>query len=883
MSTYTKESQNIYFLNDKNIVQDVSDTDISNAIPSHSIFKEKYEELTSYDDRLCSYAKSLDEKTNKLSDDLSNDIDSISIKLSSEINALSDALSGEVDSLSDKLSTDLSSEISDRIEAVQKLSDDLSSGINKLSGDLSSEIKNLSTSLSNTADAKFVLKTGDSIEKLSVGELKTTDAAMFEKNVEVKGNVVIGNAKAPYESMFVWNGTTDEYSGKVIDAGIGNTFSINPNHELCGMFIGDKSLCAYISEDVALTATDIRKEIDAVSTLLTTGYALSSDVSTAIDRIDNTGYLVSNDFKFEYKDKALWLSAGSKTISVDATDFIVDGLLASAEVSSNIDGEGDTPYLVLTFRTYKDGEVVLDTQKVSLAKVADVYESTDDGIEINDYKVHLNYDVVAKAADTKQLRTDTDAISAKADASIVDIEALKKNTEKLQSYANELSTGPYGTIPTIITDINNLSSRHIDDVESLRTSINNSATFAGTIDITKDMTESSEYDTIAKLLKKSNSTAFRDVKNGDIYQVKMDTGFNDNTAFGLAGRYFETKDNPPIRLAHKDLIVIFKEFSDKNEITEANIHNYVRILPSVRLYEYYGLSVTVSSDYVWLSGGNNLDNKHAISGGNYFLGRNDAEQISAGSISVDWKNVKHPTGYSLYDLSVDLSNKIYIDDKVNNDINGTSDLSIVKISKEEYDSKVSLEINALCANTLYIVDSDYIDAYGQTMQNLTMANDNNASEATNKHYVDSLCASLSDTVALSVENLQAQIISNDGDIKYLSSQHGWLSTALSTGLSNEIVARDNAVNQLQASLIAETARAKVAEEDNANAISTISTDYLKAADKTELTNAINYKANNSDVESIKSAIRSALTSLTFDSQLSDVITALSTIAEALKQ
>ncbi len=48
--------------------------------------------------------------------------------------------------------------------------------------------------------------------------------------------------------------------------------------------------------------------------------------------------------------------------------------------------------------------------------------------------------------------------------------------------------------------------------------------------------------------------------------------------------------------------------------------------------------------------------------------------------------------------------------------------------------------------------------------------------------IKALSTSLSDTVKLSVENLQNQLTSNDADIEYLSGQHDWLSTALSTDI-----------------------------------------------------------------------------------------------------
>ena len=42
----------------------------------------------------------------------------------------------------------------------------------------------------------------------------------------------------------------------------------------------------------------------------------------------------------------------------------------------------------------------------------------------------------------------------------------------------------------------------------------------------------------------------------------------------------------------------------------------------------------------------------------------------------------------------------------------------------------------LSGNVLWVISSDYMDAYGQVLSNLTMTNDITPSEAATKHYVD---------------------------------------------------------------------------------------------------------------------------------------------------
>jgi hypothetical protein len=60
------------------------------------------------------------------------------------------------------------------------------------------------------------------------------------------------------------------------------------------------------------------------------------------------------------------------------------------------------------------------------------------------------------------------------------------------------------------------------------------------------------------------------------------------------------------------------------------------------------------------------------------------------------------------ELSIDTSN-VYVD--------GTkADLSVCKISQSEYNKLVQNE--SCLSNTLYVVESDYIDAYGQQIKNI---------------------------------------------------------------------------------------------------------------------------------------------------------------------
>lgn len=80
-------------------------------------------------------------------------------------------------------------------------------------------------------------------------------------------------------------------------------------------------------------------------------------------------------------------------------------------------------------------------------------------------------------------------------------------------------------------------------------------------------------------------------------------------------------------------------------------------------------------------------------------------------------------------LSAAISSTVYVESEGKK----FNQLSVVKISKSEFDAKVGSG-SPLQGNVLYIVDSNIIDAYGQQMKNL--ADPTELSDATNKKYVD---------------------------------------------------------------------------------------------------------------------------------------------------
>lgn len=183
MSTYTKDLNDIYFLNDKNIVQDLHGTAIPdvNAIPSLSLLQDSYDVLSGY--------------TNTLS-----------VSLSNTLSAIKEALEN-----TDK----------DTLLSVNGIS----AKINQICADISAKADMIELSvngLSNAVEEKFVHKAGDDIAYLNVlGQLSVKDTTEIDGNVRIHGSLVQGesvkatnkggialgiSAEAMHTNSFVWNG-----------------------------------------------------------------------------------------------------------------------------------------------------------------------------------------------------------------------------------------------------------------------------------------------------------------------------------------------------------------------------------------------------------------------------------------------------------------------------------------------------------------------------------------------------------------------------------------------------------------------------------------------------------------------------------------------------
>ena len=112
-------------------------------------------------------------------------------------------------------------------------------------------------------------------------------------------------------------------------------------------------------------------------------------------------------------------------------------------------------------------------------------------------------------------------------------------------------------------------------------------------------------------------------------------------------------------------------------------------------------------------------------------------------------------------MSNHISSKIWIEDLLDSStgINRHSDLSIVRIGKDDFEGKIISGSVVVDGSTMYIVDSDYIDAYDRVLSNLSTTGVEGVSEAANTGYVKDFAAAT--VKSLSVDDIVLSSKSSD--------------------------------------------------------------------------------------------------------------------------
>ena len=346
-----------------------------------------------------------------------------------------------------------------------------------------------------------------------------------------------------------------------------------------------------------------------------------------------SAFTLSNDGE----NRALWLinKKVDLNISVDTDKFIKDGMIESvltAAGGTSLDGTvyppEDGPYIRIKWNT-ESGKT--DTWLKS-KDFANIYKSGDPGVKVEDFKISLDYGVVAK----------TDVVT------------------DLVAYAAELSAPKTGIIDTLSAG-----------VDSALSSTALTVKFLGHIIIHADETPHRSFRQIledAGLFKEHSR-----VKNGSMYQVTYLNSSGDPV--GSESRY-ETTDG--LVLGDGDYVYVHKHGLDAyvqaDEIVVKGDSKTVYLANPVHRYDIADLRQFVIDNFVKLSGGNE------IKGGNLFHGVNsfDGEISAAGSLSVGFdKLFDLRNGKSLNDLSSEISSEIK---ELSATLSGEIDTLSVKLS-----------------------------------------------------------------------------------------------------------------------------------------------------------------------------------------------------------
>lgn len=203
-----------------------------------------------------------------------------------------------------------------------------------------------------------------------------------------------------------------------------------------------------------------------------------------------------------------------------------------------------------------------------------------------------------------------DKISVRLSGDEVKIDAISAHAERLQNYANALSSDG-GTINTLSNDIIQLS-----------TSIIASDSFIGEIKVnynnltagTAQAWVSQNGNTLSGVIKHFTLAPLGYVKQNTVIKVTYTNVPSNADRTKLANLKYITDDG--IAFTDNDYIIIHGDFDQINleNITPSNVY-YVN---AVKRYELFELSNTVYKDYAWLSG-NSKANSHAISGRTDFI------------------------------------------------------------------------------------------------------------------------------------------------------------------------------------------------------------------------------------------------------------------------
>lgn len=184
----------------------------------------------------------------------------------------------------------------------------------------------------------------------------------------------------------------DKVEGKGLST---NDYTTAEKNKLAGVAAGAQ---VNVIESVSVNGAALTVADKAVD--ITVPAATVTGVDSADKVLSLSGKLVKSEVGLAYDSSTKKINltgkAGAVIASVDATSFIKDGMLESAELAVNPAGQTAGTYLVLTFNTDSESDPIY----VNVSSLIDVY-TAGNGITITGKQISVNSTVINNLIDTK--------------------------------------------------------------------------------------------------------------------------------------------------------------------------------------------------------------------------------------------------------------------------------------------------------------------------------------------------------------------------------------------------------------------------------------------------------------------------------------------------
>lgn len=789
-NVYTKDLSNeIYFLNDKNVVQEIDiSEEVINPIASHQLVKNISDDVASYI-----------EKTDKSIETISSDISSLQKKDEEIINNIqlsSHALSTYSDNKLKNVSSELVSNIISTADILSTYSD---KQLSTISSQIDTKIDNISSKVAVAyRPMGSVNSYDDLLDKLSAylssSTEKQIDSHIGEvwnviNSVSTSGVVETGNN---YVFVKVSDGNGYKYEWDDI-GGIVDLSEYALSNDVTDLVTTQSNnISAYINSVSTAVSNTVESNFVHISGDTITGN-LKVNSLTSVNDISAETLYIGSTVKIEKAKVAL---GNSKT--TNNGQFVWNGIVSNeynppnAYGTFNINPSASINGVIVG--TESLSSIISSVIQTSSIQVSNQVTGTISAVSSEILRTVTNIDDKLTEAD--------EYISGRIDnISTVTIPNINTNIETISNDVQEITST---SIPNINKNISAIST----DVGTLFTNVDvaleqvlKTVEFVGHITFSSPDDARKTASTLSDLIYKFNIPEKNKIKNGAMYRIDFILS-SDKPANELAEYYVDVKidKNNSVRISHGDYIIFHdhetKQFIDISSITKENIY-----VTEVSFSDLYSLSTTVSAkiedlsntvsrDYAYLSG-NNISNDHVLSGVHDFIGTINvanllAENISADILSAETLSAVNLTAEDGVILTAEIDEATILSANISNLTAGIADI------KTLYNDYISVE-NSLSAS---YIETPSAHISNEVVSNLTGTNvvitnltgtNISARERLSAERIDAPIA------YISYEQLLSADISNSLSVNFGNVYDKDKGQSLSTQLDNLSTAIDNKI------------------------------------------------------------------------------------------